>query len=304
MERQFGTQFNISAVFTENFSSYGSNLNYVGGFLIENFCRNGELDSAVEALVCMCALGASVPPFAVCIILSACVDTNRVHVILDIYGKLCGQGFGVYEFVMSRLLGKGVKDFFDVLLRVGPEPNVVTFSTMINTYGKDRRLEEAIKLYEVMKEKGISPDLVVYSILIDSLFKAGKLEEGHRLFSVALDSGIKLDVVIFSSVMDAYVRTRNLEKLVEMYRRMYNEGISQNTVSYSVLINGLCYKFCFFVVSEREREREKRKKKLINKQMDKNALLNGGNGHMYQSSVGQRTSGTVLMFFFVRYQKL
>ena len=56
----------------------------------------------------------------------------------------------------------GDGDFFTLLLRVGPKPNVVTFSTMIHAYCKDGKLEEANKLYKVMIEKGTSPGLVVY----------------------------------------------------------------------------------------------------------------------------------------------
>ncbi|KAM0977926.1 hypothetical protein ACFX2I_013890 [Malus domestica] len=111
----------------------------------------------------------------------------------------------------------GDGDFFTLLLGVGPKPSVVTFSTMINTYCKDGKLEEANKVY-----------------------KAGKLEEGLRLFSAVLDSRIKLGVVIFSSVMDTYVRIGDLVKSVKVYRRKLKEGISPNSVSYTILINGMC----------------------------------------------------------------
>ncbi|KAB2607879.1 pentatricopeptide repeat-containing protein [Pyrus ussuriensis x Pyrus communis] len=250
---QFGTQFHFFDAFSDCFQNHSSDFSLVCSFLIENFCRNGMLDSSVDAFGRMYKLGVPVSPYALSRMLTCLVDSDRVHVILHTYGEICNalrdqQGF-VLDIVASNKSLKrlckenqigGDGDFFTLLLRVGPKPNVVTFSTMVNTYCKDGKLEEANKLYKVMMEKGISPDLVVYSILVDGYFKAGRLEEGLRLFSVALDSRIKLDVVIFSSVMDAYVRLGVLAKSVEFYRRMLKQGISPNSVSYTILINGMC----------------------------------------------------------------
>ncbi|KAM1635933.1 hypothetical protein COP1_013998 [Malus domestica] len=170
---------------------------------------SASLIGPAAPLACTTTRSPSAPSFTCC----SATGCSLRGFVLDIVAsnksleRLCKE---------NQIGGDG--DFFTLLLRVGPKPNVVTFSTMINMYCKDGKLEEANKFY-----------------------KAGRLEEGLRLFAAAFDSRIKLDVVIFSSVMDAYVRIGDLAKSVKVYRRMLKEGISPNSVSYTILINGMCH---------------------------------------------------------------
>ncbi|KAJ8448383.1 hypothetical protein Cgig2_022011 [Carnegiea gigantea] len=161
------------------------------------------------------------------------IDRGLVPVVVD-----CNKVLKVLRNEENSL--EAASQFFNTMLEVGPSPNLVTFSTLIDSYCKAKRLDEAFKLYHLMMARGISPDLIVYSILIDGLFKDGKLEVGSCLLSEALEKGIKLDSVVFGSIMDAYVKVGNLEKLIEVCNRMLSEGIPSSVVTCGILINGLC----------------------------------------------------------------
>ena len=110
MVGQFGTQFHLFDAFSGCFQNHSSDCCIVCSFLIENFCRNGMLDSSVDASSRMHKLGVPVSPYTLSRMLTCLVDSDRVHVLdierstVFLYGKICnalrGQQFSVYEFVM------------------------------------------------------------------------------------------------------------------------------------------------------------------------------------------------------------
>ncbi|CAL5355605.1 unnamed protein product [Camellia sinensis] len=175
---------------------------------------------------------------------------GEVEMGLNFHQAMIERGFMLDIVACDKILKRLCKGncigvaskYFSLIAKIGPNPSLVTFSTLINGYCKELRLEEAFDLYNLMTRMGIAPDLIIYSILIDGLFRVGKLDEGLCLLSAALDRGMKLDVVVFSSVINAYVRIGDLEKGIEIYNRMLKEGITPSIVTYSILINGLCQK--------------------------------------------------------------
>ncbi|GMH17523.1 hypothetical protein Nepgr_019364 [Nepenthes gracilis] len=132
--------------------------------------------------------------------------------------------------------------YFNLVVEVGPNPNLMTFSTLIYTFCKQKRLDKAFHLYCSMIQKVVTPNLVVYNILIENLFKHGKLEAGQHFLCEVLDYGTKFDVVIFSSIIGAFVWIENFRRAVEVYYAILMANILPNIVTYNNFIDGLCKK--------------------------------------------------------------
>ena len=61
----------------------------------------------------------------------------------------------------------------------GCQPDVVTYNTIINSLGKDRRMNEALDIFSYMKAKGISPTVTSYNSLIHTAYAIAA--NGRRL---------------------------------------------------------------------------------------------------------------------------
>ena len=58
----------------------------------------------------------------------------------------------------------------------GCKPDVMTYSTIIDSLCKDEMVDDALKLFnEMILHKGILPDVVTYSSLIRGLCNQGRL---------------------------------------------------------------------------------------------------------------------------------
>ena len=72
----------------------------------------------------------------------------------------------------------------------GLQPDVVTFTAMINGLCKEGKMEEANGLFELMNQGGLQPDVVTFTTLISGLFKVGKMEEANGLLELLSQRGL------------------------------------------------------------------------------------------------------------------
>ncbi|XVE94170.1 hypothetical protein REPUB_Repub01dG0258800 [Reevesia pubescens] len=127
------------------------------------------------------------------IVMEGFLKKGEVEKALDFRKGMIERGLGVdivaYNKIFKSLsankeIGIASK-LFDIILLLGPLPNVVTFSTLINMYCKDGKLDKAFELYNIMILRNLLPDVIMYAILIDGYFKAGRLDEmRERSFSL------------------------------------------------------------------------------------------------------------------------
>ncbi|KAL8115065.1 hypothetical protein AgCh_021768 [Apium graveolens] len=62
-------------------------------------------------------------------------------------------------------------------------PDVVTYSTLIECFGKSNKVEMACRLLDEMLAEGCCPNIVTYNILLDCLEKCGRTAEAVDLYA-------------------------------------------------------------------------------------------------------------------------
>ncbi|MGZ7296333.1 pentatricopeptide repeat-containing protein, partial [Streptococcus pyogenes] len=63
----------------------------------------------------------------------------------------------------------------------GLQPNLLTFNSMRNGFCKEREMEEANGMMELMIQRGLQPNVVTFNSMINELCKEGKMEEANSL---------------------------------------------------------------------------------------------------------------------------
>ncbi|KAI5339804.1 hypothetical protein L3X38_019076 [Prunus dulcis] len=64
----------------------------------------------------------------------------------------------------------------------GLRPDVVSYTLLISAYGKARREEEALAVFEEMFDAGVRPTRKAYNILLDAFAVPGMVDQARTVF--------------------------------------------------------------------------------------------------------------------------
>ncbi|KAL1318445.1 hypothetical protein AAHE18_15G206600 [Arachis hypogaea] len=100
-------------------------------------------------------------------------------------------------------------------------------------------LDKALILFEEMPRKYLVPNTVTYTILIDSLCKSKRISCALELFDKMHDRGQTANIVTYNSLLNGMFKNKRLDKALMLFSQMKKSGIDPNIHTYRVLIDGL-----------------------------------------------------------------
>ncbi|KAH1041194.1 hypothetical protein AAZV13_09G024400 [Glycine max] len=77
-------------------------------------------------------------------------------------------------------------------------PDVVTYSTLIECFGKTDKVEMACRLFDEMLAEECTPNLITYNILLDCLEKSGRTAEAVDLYAKLEQQGLTPDSITYA----------------------------------------------------------------------------------------------------------
>lgn len=86
-----------------------------------------------------------------------------------------------------------------------------------------------------MQEKGLNPDVVTYSTLIECFGKTDKVDMACRLFDEMLAKGCSPNIVTYNILLDCLERCGRTAEAVELYAKLKQQGLSPDSITYAVL---------------------------------------------------------------------
>ncbi|XP_026460414.1 pentatricopeptide repeat-containing protein At5g04780, mitochondrial-like [Papaver somniferum] len=129
------------------------------------------------------------------------------NAIIDMYAK-CGC------LSNSRLVFKNMNDL-----------SVVTWTTLISSYGVNGKGEESIILFEEMIAAGFKPNCVTFTAILSSCSHSGLIHQGRRIFnSMSSDFGIKPGIEHYACMVDLLGRFGHLEEALELVKNFPGEA--------------------------------------------------------------------------------
>ncbi|MBA0881721.1 hypothetical protein Goshw_028874 [Gossypium schwendimanii] len=94
-----------------------------------------------------------------------------------------------------------VTSLLNRIMNEGVHPNLVTFNSLINALWKEKRIEEAITMLNLMR---IPPDVVTFNSLINALCKEKRIEEAITMLELLSQRGVKLYGVTYNIMIRLY----------------------------------------------------------------------------------------------------
>jgi pentatricopeptide repeat protein len=120
------------------------------------------------------------------------------------------------------------------------KPNIITYNALIDAYGSNGLLEEAIGILREMEQDKIHPNVVSICTLLAACGRCCQKVKIDTVLSAAEMRGIKLNTAAYNSAIGSYINVGEYDKAVDLYKTMREKKIRSDSVTYTVLISGCC----------------------------------------------------------------
>ncbi|CAL1386043.1 unnamed protein product [Linum trigynum] len=171
---------------------------------------------------------------------------------LDIY---CGMvnAYCSAKRVINMLLRAGeirkALELFNEMKANGINPDVVTYTTIMNLYCSVDHLKEAVNLFHDMEAKGVEPDVITYSVLLKGELKEIRCKRsrnreinnsnavvGPFLYGKLMD--VEPDPVMYTVLIDARCKENDMKGAVKFFKEMIDRGLQPDATAYTALLCG------------------------------------------------------------------
>ncbi|KAL5097594.1 hypothetical protein RYX36_001921 [Vicia faba] len=149
-------------------------------------------------------------------------DTQLCNVLLDMYAK-CGK------ISLARSVFDGIR-----------RKDVISWTCMIDAYGRNGCGNEAIELFQNMREEGneVMPNSVTFLSVLSACDHSGLVEEGKKCFNMMREKyGIDPEPEHYACFIDVLGRAGNIEEVWSAYQNMIERGTRPTAGVWIALLN-------------------------------------------------------------------
>lgn len=119
------------------------------------------------------------------------------------------------------------------MIAKGMELNLVHQTTLIKGLCKEKKVDQALEMFENIS----NPDLVTYSTIIKALADSKRLPEVFVLLErLESQSNLVLDEIVYNSVLFGCVQTSNVPRARSTFERMQRVGIAPTAATISTML--------------------------------------------------------------------
>ncbi|KAK9098123.1 hypothetical protein Syun_025168 [Stephania yunnanensis] len=129
--------------------------------------------------------------------------------------------------------------FFDEMVKMGVEPDVVSYNCLVDVYCKSREIEKALKVVDKMRDEGISPDVITYTSIIGGFGLAGQPDKAREMLKEMKEFGCYPDVAAYNAVIRNFCIAKRLGDAYNLMDVMAGKGLIPNATTYNLFFR--CY---------------------------------------------------------------
>ncbi|XP_059293240.1 small ribosomal subunit protein mL103 (rPPR7) isoform X2 [Lycium ferocissimum] len=189
--------------------------------IIRSYGVAGMFDHALKIYHQMDDLGTPRSAISFNVLLSACVHSKQSY---------CEMGSP--EMAMERLKEMEEK---------GVEITIVTFTTILHSFYKKGKNDDAEKVWNEMVKRGCGPDVGAYNVKIMNI-QGGNPEGVKALIEEMNDAGLKPDTISYNYLMTCYCKNELMDEAQKVYEDLERNGCNANAATFRTLIFYLCKK--------------------------------------------------------------
>ncbi|KAI9120623.1 hypothetical protein K1719_007656 [Acacia pycnantha] len=144
----------------------------------------------------------------------------------------------VRALAFSLQSAKTVDEMEEILKDKGELPPQV-YSTIIRGFGKEKKMDSALILMNLLNKKRIetngsfSPNLFIYNSLLGAVKQSQEFAEMETIMNEMDQAGITPNVVTYNTLMAIYIEKGEGGKALSVFEEIHNKGLTPSAVSYS-----------------------------------------------------------------------
>ena len=148
-------------------------------------------------------------------ILDCCVESKNFEKLNEIYSYIKAKSEEIENF---------------------PQPNVITYSTVIKGFARSGRVPEANKIYEFLKSNAYQLDEVLFNTVCDGFARANQTQLALKILNDMKLAGIKRSSVIYSILLKMYSNQGDESNSLRIYDDMHKDGVKPSLVTFTTLM--------------------------------------------------------------------
>ena len=179
------------------------------------YCRLGRVDLGFAVLSYMIKLGYRPSIVTFNTLINGFIHIHRLGNAIQLLDKIVKLGYEpdlvVYGIMFRGLCRTGdnlgaLKLLRDMESHAHCTPNIVIYSTIIDSLSKDGLINEAVNLFSEMQVKGIRPNVVTYTSLIRGMCTLGRWKEAEDMLSEMMAKNLIPQVPTYNMLIICIVR--------------------------------------------------------------------------------------------------
>ncbi|KAK8965382.1 hypothetical protein KSP40_PGU000922 [Platanthera guangdongensis] len=176
---------------------------------------------------------------------------NQTAAASAAFSSLLSSGFPLttssFTIFLKLILSSTRADRFDSayslldnMLRYGPPPDTVTYSTIITALSRAGRIMEAIGLLDFMLDNQCCPTPQACNSIIHGYCSQGRIKEAMNFVVLTESFGFVPDTFMYTVLIDALSRKGDFDEVEKILGESQLKGWKPDEVTYNVYMNGLC----------------------------------------------------------------
>ncbi|KAF5196271.1 Pentatricopeptide repeat-containing protein [Thalictrum thalictroides] len=234
------TQFNHNHQFSLNFFQPHSSPAAQFNFIITSYIRNNQPNESINIYVQLRKTEGVIDTFTIPSILKACSQLSWIQQGKEIHGFVLKSGLDWDVFVQNALIqmytecasmGSARKVFNGM-----PQRDIVSWSTMIRSYSRNRSHGEALELIREMHLSQVKPSEIAMINMVNLFADIANAKMGGPMHAYVIkNSDMRaIGVPIITALIDMYAKCGN----ITLARRLFNRLNQKSVVSWTAMIAG------------------------------------------------------------------
>ncbi|XP_022155841.1 pentatricopeptide repeat-containing protein At3g63370, chloroplastic isoform X2 [Momordica charantia] len=204
--------------------------------VIAGYSLNNEHVSAIELFKKALIEGIDVDTMMVGSILSSCIGLKCLSFVKEIHCYI--ERRSLFDQVLQNALvdaygGLGNVDYARHMFESIDSKDVVSWTSMISCYVRNRLPNEALEHFNCMKKSNIEPDFVSLVSILSAAASLSSLKKGKEIHGYLMRKGFAIFGSVASSLVDMYSRCGN----IEIAERVFHGIKCKDLILWTTMIN-------------------------------------------------------------------
>ncbi|CAK9151110.1 unnamed protein product [Ilex paraguariensis] len=158
-------------------------------------------------------------------VLNACAYQTAEEMGKQVHGYMMRTGFDPFSFAASALVHMYSKcgniETAHRVFKWMPQPDLVSWTSLINGYAQNGQPHEALKLFEMLLESGTQPDHITFVGVLSACTHAGLVDKGLEYFySIKEKFGLSHTADHYACVIDLLSRSGRFKEAEDIINKM------------------------------------------------------------------------------------